>query len=382
MASEARTGDLTRDFSAFDNEIRCSICKEYFEHCVQLDCHHIFCGVCVRKAFVYNRSCPVCRQPQNGELIALPHLDKLAQLWVPLCFGRRSARQHGSASPRGVVNDDFTGDLGEEEALPEPTGPRGGALACDCRRVAAPAGLPGGILAPTAPPTAPVVVLPDSPPPAQPVGGGAKYAPMASYVYKLLSTAQLRELCAANGLSTRGDRKDLIRRHKELTIAFNSQLSDPHPRTHHPANLRPPANFRPRLLLRTPASGPSCPAPLISSARQVARRIAAAEEARAAAAFISGGATTATPGLAPAAAPPSPPTSPSTACPPAPQPDGVATHSAPSGPLPERSRGEGGGGDGAVHLHAPAAEGLVAAAGETVAEAGPARAHDRHVRRT
>ncbi|NXX46778.1 RAD18 ligase, partial [Tricholaema leucomelas] len=60
---------------------------------------------------------------------------------------------------------------------------------------------------------------------------GHKRKPLAKVVYNLLSERDLKKKLKAQGLSARGSRQQLIRRHQEFTHMYNAQCDSLHPKS-------------------------------------------------------------------------------------------------------------------------------------------------------
>ncbi|KAI0692989.1 hypothetical protein C8T65DRAFT_816263 [Cerioporus squamosus] len=47
---------------AFDDAVRCTICREFYDAPVTLTCGHCFCSACIRSALPEQQTCPACRK--------------------------------------------------------------------------------------------------------------------------------------------------------------------------------------------------------------------------------------------------------------------------------------------------------------------------------
>ncbi|RPD59166.1 hypothetical protein L226DRAFT_488681 [Lentinus tigrinus ALCF2SS1-7] len=50
---------------AFDDAVRCTICREFYDAPVTLTCGHCFCSACIRSALPEQQTCPTCRKPAS-----------------------------------------------------------------------------------------------------------------------------------------------------------------------------------------------------------------------------------------------------------------------------------------------------------------------------
>ncbi|TBU21393.1 hypothetical protein BD311DRAFT_734474 [Dichomitus squalens] len=53
----------TPGLRAFDDALRCSICRDFYDAPVSLNCGHTFCSACIRSALPEQPQCPICRKP-------------------------------------------------------------------------------------------------------------------------------------------------------------------------------------------------------------------------------------------------------------------------------------------------------------------------------
>ncbi|TBU60615.1 hypothetical protein BD310DRAFT_1037657 [Dichomitus squalens] len=53
----------TPGLRAFDDALRCSICRDFYDAPVSLNCGHTFCSACIRSALPEQPQCPTCRKP-------------------------------------------------------------------------------------------------------------------------------------------------------------------------------------------------------------------------------------------------------------------------------------------------------------------------------
>ncbi|RDX52710.1 hypothetical protein OH76DRAFT_1433474 [Lentinus brumalis] len=49
----------------FDDAVRCTICREFYDAPVTLTCGHCFCSACIRSALPEQQTCPACRKPAS-----------------------------------------------------------------------------------------------------------------------------------------------------------------------------------------------------------------------------------------------------------------------------------------------------------------------------
>ncbi|KAI0806934.1 hypothetical protein C8Q74DRAFT_1342039 [Fomes fomentarius] len=50
---------------SFDEAVRCTICRDFYDAPVTLTCGHCFCSACIRSALPEHQNCPTCRKPAS-----------------------------------------------------------------------------------------------------------------------------------------------------------------------------------------------------------------------------------------------------------------------------------------------------------------------------
>jgi zf-RING of BARD1-type protein len=63
---------LIGEWKDFEETLKCSLCRSFFDAPVSLKCSHVFCSFCIRKHFEFRGSnCPVCRSTAGSQDLRL-----------------------------------------------------------------------------------------------------------------------------------------------------------------------------------------------------------------------------------------------------------------------------------------------------------------------
>ena len=114
---------------AVDAAMRCSICKEFVDVPVALNCGHSFCSLCIRRSLEFRAQCPTCRAPAdvnelrpnrgleaaiNAFRAARSVLLALSRSPVPPREDTVRPRRHGSSAANAVVLSDASGGVDDQ----------------------------------------------------------------------------------------------------------------------------------------------------------------------------------------------------------------------------------------------------------------------------
>ncbi|NXG45796.1 RAD18 ligase, partial [Psilopogon haemacephalus] len=266
-----------------DDLLRCGICFDYFSIAMIIpQCSHNYCSLCIRKFLSYKPQCPTCSvAASESDLKNNRTLDELVksfqsarQQLVQLLRGRPSA---GSSQVLGAVAEAAAGEVpavaslvkkevcspaeaGAPQQGLQPEGqPKLHSSSAELQGKGseeAAAGSPECSRGHQKPSTSAVKAARKVECPVCEVAvpeqyinqhldscltrdekkdslrsSGHKRKPLAKVVYNLLSERDLKKKLKAQGLSARGSRQQLIRRHQEFTHMYNAQCDSLHPKS-------------------------------------------------------------------------------------------------------------------------------------------------------
>ncbi|KAH7820222.1 putative E3 ubiquitin-protein ligase RAD18 [Monocercomonoides exilis] len=203
-----------------EDALRCPICGEFMKHSVQLQsCPHSFCGLCIRRSFATRPYCPVCRTHITGNFLSTPTLDTVINLFYE---ARNDLLKQDESFTNKASPNDLTDEMNKKHR--HRTKQTSDSATLDKQEIIA---LDGTACDPMTRSTPQIISAASN----QKDKQVTSLKPLPTTVYALLTTEKIRRLCKTHGLSTKGTREQLIERHKELVLVYNSQLSDPHPMT-------------------------------------------------------------------------------------------------------------------------------------------------------
>ncbi|PCH38443.1 hypothetical protein WOLCODRAFT_161580 [Wolfiporia cocos MD-104 SS10] len=55
--------DVAPGLRLLDDSLRCSVCRDFYDAPMSINCGHSFCSLCIRQALDAKQECPSCRQP-------------------------------------------------------------------------------------------------------------------------------------------------------------------------------------------------------------------------------------------------------------------------------------------------------------------------------
>lgn len=206
---------------AFEHEVRCQICHEFFQNPVSvMPCLHSFCSECIRSCFKESlkglkRSawCPKCREPVNtggsdfnkclvpnrtvAEMVGRYQVlrgdlrKSLCQLATQTNSTGSDGEQNETMKRRSSRQGRSRNTKEDEEYLPGQEDVAEGNVTKE---------------------------------------SSARRKPLPATHYKFLKHKQLVELCRTHGLSTKGSDKDLRARHEAFAVLYNSECDSFNPR--------------------------------------------------------------------------------------------------------------------------------------------------------
>ncbi|XP_064012206.1 E3 ubiquitin-protein ligase RAD18 isoform X2 [Pogoniulus pusillus] len=276
-----------------DDLLRCGICFDYFSIAMIIpQCSHNYCSLCIRKFLSYKTQCPTCSvatsesdlknnrtldelvksfqsarqqlvqllsgssllpsllacsRPSAGsshvesagaEVPAVASIVKKEEVCTPPKAGGLAAAQHQGLQPEGQPklhssSAELRAKASQEAAPGSPEGSKGHEkpstsavkaakkVECPVCEVAVPEQYINQHLDSCLTRDEKKDSLRSS---------GHKRKPLAKVVYNLLSERDLKRKLKAQGLSARGSRQQLIRRHQEFTHMYNAQCDSLHPK--------------------------------------------------------------------------------------------------------------------------------------------------------